>query len=149
MYPAAIDRRGLVGVGELATPRWAQSEKSGIEETLDDEGEDYEVVLTDDMETDGPHHLTHIRHRPRCPCISFPHAGLRPPTRTLTLGLRPAIPPIIGRRRSLPVIHAPSPGEGKAALGRCEDTTPEQSRVILRRAKGPVRESNLLALKSE
>jgi dual specificity tyrosine-phosphorylation-regulated kinase 2/3/4 len=52
--PAAIDRRGLVGVGELTTPRWAKSENSSLEEMLDDEGEDYEVVLTEDMERDGP-----------------------------------------------------------------------------------------------
>lgn len=42
--PAAIDRRGLVGVGELTTPRWVQSTSSrraweGKEETVAEEGE--------------------------------------------------------------------------------------------------------------
>ncbi|KAG8853390.1 hypothetical protein FRB96_008180 [Tulasnella sp. 330] len=42
--PSAIDRRGLVGVGELATPRWVQSTSSrraweGKEQTVAEEGE--------------------------------------------------------------------------------------------------------------
>ncbi|KAF9001996.1 hypothetical protein BDQ17DRAFT_1281080 [Cyathus striatus] len=32
--PAAIDRRGLVGVGELATPRWALSDKASDSEQM-------------------------------------------------------------------------------------------------------------------
>ena len=44
--PAAIDRRGLVGVGELATPRWARGERKAhvrdveIDERFDEDAED-------------------------------------------------------------------------------------------------------------
>lgn len=54
--PAAIDRRGLVGVGELATPRWAASERSSgvhpAHEATDIDG--YDVVVPEDVEDDGP-----------------------------------------------------------------------------------------------
>ena len=51
---ASIDRRGLVGVGELTTPRWSNSNENMFESPQpdDDEGE-YEVVLTDRMDKDG------------------------------------------------------------------------------------------------
>ncbi|KAG6811482.1 hypothetical protein H0H92_007174, partial [Tricholoma furcatifolium] len=55
--PAAIDRRGLVGVGELATPRWTRSEDQQpvppVPETPK-EVEEYEVVPPADVEEDVP-----------------------------------------------------------------------------------------------
>jgi dual specificity tyrosine-phosphorylation-regulated kinase 2/3/4 len=51
--PAAIDRRGLVGVGELSTPRWAQAERDDVEEIREME-EEYDLVLPEDAEQDGP-----------------------------------------------------------------------------------------------
>lgn len=41
--PAAIDRRGLVGVGELATPRWARGQRKEeveVDQSLEEEVED-------------------------------------------------------------------------------------------------------------
>lgn len=54
--PAAIDRRGLVGVGELATPRWAREERTSDHEELpsDYEIEGYEIVVPDEIEDDQP-----------------------------------------------------------------------------------------------
>ena len=45
--PASIDRRGLVGVGELATPRWTRGLRTDDDEdqadlTLDNDNGDYE-----------------------------------------------------------------------------------------------------------
>ena len=58
--PAAIDRRGLVGVGELATPRWTRAtEYTGQDdpdahlEVEKDDCEEEEVVI-DDAEEDEP-----------------------------------------------------------------------------------------------
>ncbi|KAG6891150.1 hypothetical protein C0992_010138 [Termitomyces sp. T32_za158] len=57
--PAAIDRRGLVGVGELTTPRWTRVEHQQPEpplpvpETLKD-AEDYQIVIPEDVEEDAP-----------------------------------------------------------------------------------------------
>jgi dual specificity tyrosine-phosphorylation-regulated kinase 2/3/4 len=49
--PAAIDRRGLVGVGELATPRWGRHvrEHEDLPQNQDQEQED-----DDDDESDSP-----------------------------------------------------------------------------------------------
>ncbi|KAF4615076.1 hypothetical protein D9613_002862 [Agrocybe pediades] len=47
--PAAIDRRGLVGVGELATPRWAREESSHEQDSTSDI-EGYDVVVPDNVE---------------------------------------------------------------------------------------------------
>jgi len=57
--PAAIDRRGLVGVGELATPRWTRIEYRSDLETPDnaDEGAEFDVLaaeVTQDDEPDSP-----------------------------------------------------------------------------------------------
>ncbi|KAG5645025.1 hypothetical protein DXG03_007204 [Asterophora parasitica] len=56
--PAGIDRRGLVGVGELATPRWTRTEKQEDEPPLpgtSKEEEEYEVVVVpEDAEEDVP-----------------------------------------------------------------------------------------------
>ncbi|GLB35192.1 putative protein tyrosine kinase [Lyophyllum shimeji] len=56
--PAAIDRRGLVGVGELATPRWTRAENQEEERPpLPDttgEVEEYEVVVPEDVQEDEP-----------------------------------------------------------------------------------------------
>ncbi|KAI0822652.1 hypothetical protein BC628DRAFT_655469 [Trametes gibbosa] len=60
--PAAIDRRGLVGVGELATPRWARGARNDdfefvaqerVEEVNEEEGEDQEL-LEEEQERDHP-----------------------------------------------------------------------------------------------
>lgn len=67
--PAAIDRRGLVGVGELTTPRWsrghqkhrtashAHKEDADIEEQVDEEDDDdendEEQRDQDDLDVDG------------------------------------------------------------------------------------------------
>ena len=45
--PASIDRRGLVGVGELATPRWTRAPRvddgeDRVDLTLNDDDGDYE-----------------------------------------------------------------------------------------------------------
>jgi dual specificity tyrosine-phosphorylation-regulated kinase 2/3/4 len=54
--PAAIDRRGLVGVGELSTPRWTRAERHSDEEPSDAGGEveGYDVVVPEDVEEDEP-----------------------------------------------------------------------------------------------
>ncbi|KAF9052752.1 hypothetical protein BJ165DRAFT_1442550 [Panaeolus papilionaceus] len=55
--PAMIDRRGLVGVGELATPRWARSDNAPFQEQslpTDSELESYEVVVPEEIEPDLP-----------------------------------------------------------------------------------------------
>src|ERR1700729_1006171 len=57
--PAGIDRQGLIGVGELATPRWArgprrgQNEDEKEDEDEDDVDEENEIIIGDD-EKDGP-----------------------------------------------------------------------------------------------
>jgi len=53
--PAAIDRRGLVGVGELATPRWAREDSSHeLESASDIEGYDVVVPNNPEDEEDQP-----------------------------------------------------------------------------------------------
>jgi dual specificity tyrosine-phosphorylation-regulated kinase 2/3/4 len=57
--PATIDRRGLVGVGELTTPRWTRTEHRGDMETPDnaEENGEFEVLVprvTPDDEPDSP-----------------------------------------------------------------------------------------------
>ncbi|CCM02908.1 uncharacterized protein FIBRA_05022 [Fibroporia radiculosa] len=47
--PAAIDRRGLVGVGELATPRWARGSRNDDIETEEPVGEVNEDDISDDV----------------------------------------------------------------------------------------------------
>jgi dual specificity tyrosine-phosphorylation-regulated kinase 2/3/4 len=51
-----IDRRGLVGVGELATPRWARGDREGEPEEPDSDGEPegYDVIIPEDVEEDQP-----------------------------------------------------------------------------------------------
>jgi len=56
--PAAIDRRGLVGVGELATPRWTRATEYTGQDDPDahlevEKGDDDEVAF-DDAEEDDP-----------------------------------------------------------------------------------------------
>jgi dual specificity tyrosine-phosphorylation-regulated kinase 2/3/4 len=56
--PAGIDRQGLIGVGELATPRWARGPRYGHnedekEEDDEDVDEENELIIGDD-EKDGP-----------------------------------------------------------------------------------------------
>ncbi|PFH47681.1 hypothetical protein AMATHDRAFT_77088 [Amanita thiersii Skay4041] len=50
--PASIDRRGLVGVGELTTPRWVRTEQEDDNPLLGDK-ESYEVVASE-VEGDEP-----------------------------------------------------------------------------------------------
>jgi len=55
--PAMIDRRGLVGVGELATPRWARGGDRGSEPEepgSDGEIEGYDVIIPEGVEEDQP-----------------------------------------------------------------------------------------------
>ena len=54
--PAMIDRRGLVGVGELTTPRWARTETDNEPDLPTQEGEldGYDVIVSDDVEEDQP-----------------------------------------------------------------------------------------------
>lgn len=55
--PAGIDRRGLVGVGELATPRWTRTERNSEELELDQDieaEEGYDIVVPQDTEDDQP-----------------------------------------------------------------------------------------------
>ncbi|KDQ60565.1 hypothetical protein JAAARDRAFT_553201 [Jaapia argillacea MUCL 33604] len=61
--PANIDRRGLVGVGELATPRWARGPHRSVDD-FDESGEggeggepddeEYDVLVKEDVENDEP-----------------------------------------------------------------------------------------------
>jgi dual specificity tyrosine-phosphorylation-regulated kinase 2/3/4 len=58
--PATIDRRGLVGVGELATPRWAKVERYSEEDVVpkrkqsdDIFSEGFEVIVPE-SENEGP-----------------------------------------------------------------------------------------------
>jgi dual specificity tyrosine-phosphorylation-regulated kinase 2/3/4 len=55
--PAMIDRRGLVGVGELATPRWARQDQNHFEPELpiaEVEAEGYDVIVPGGGEDDPP-----------------------------------------------------------------------------------------------
>ncbi|KAJ6611802.1 hypothetical protein B0H10DRAFT_2055222 [Mycena sp. CBHHK59/15] len=55
--PAMIDRRGLVGVGELTTPRWtraAHNKEDTITPVLDPLGESFEDVGPEDLQPDAP-----------------------------------------------------------------------------------------------
>jgi dual specificity tyrosine-phosphorylation-regulated kinase 2/3/4 len=55
--PAMIDRRGLVGVGELATPRWARQDRSQVEPEIpvtEAETEGYDVIVPGGVEDDQP-----------------------------------------------------------------------------------------------
>jgi dual specificity tyrosine-phosphorylation-regulated kinase 2/3/4 len=58
--PATIDRRGLVGVGELATPRWAKVERYSEEDVVpkrkqsDDVFSDGFEVIVPETENEGP-----------------------------------------------------------------------------------------------
>ncbi|KAF9472607.1 hypothetical protein BDN70DRAFT_886832 [Pholiota conissans] len=53
--PASIDRRGLVGVGELATPRWTREDRESEFETHPStETEGYDLVVPEDIEEDQP-----------------------------------------------------------------------------------------------
>jgi dual specificity tyrosine-phosphorylation-regulated kinase 2/3/4 len=52
--PSAIDRRGLIGVGELATPRWTQAERYMEDDFIEDHehgqdssGEGLDLVIPD------------------------------------------------------------------------------------------------------
>ena len=51
-----IDRRGLVGVGELTTPRWARTEGDNEHDLPTQGGEldGYDVIVSDDVEEDQP-----------------------------------------------------------------------------------------------
>jgi dual specificity tyrosine-phosphorylation-regulated kinase 2/3/4 len=51
--PAAIDRRGLVGVGELATPRWTRAPRVDDDDALFTRPEPLEEEL-EDLEVDAP-----------------------------------------------------------------------------------------------
>lgn len=54
--PSSIDRRGLVGVGELTTPRWARAQvyesESPEEPSIEEDPEDY--VVSQDIPEDVP-----------------------------------------------------------------------------------------------
>lgn len=55
--PAMIDRRSLVGVGELATPRWARQDRGHFEPEVpiaEAEAEGYDVIVTGGIEDDQP-----------------------------------------------------------------------------------------------
>lgn len=56
--PAAIDRQGLIGVGELATPRWARGPRHGQgDENREDEEDgldDGNELMRGNDENDGP-----------------------------------------------------------------------------------------------
>lgn len=55
--PAGIDRKGLIGVGELATPRWGRAPRNepDDEENMEEEvDEGNELIADDDEEKDGP-----------------------------------------------------------------------------------------------
>ncbi|KAJ3937413.1 MAG: hypothetical protein NXY57DRAFT_1103315 [Lentinula lateritia] len=44
--PSSIDRRGLVGVGELTTPRWTRNEQAERTAASVDDNEDYQIVAS-------------------------------------------------------------------------------------------------------
>lgn len=55
--PAGIDRKGLIGVGELSTPRWARGsrQEQEAEEREDDRDvDDGNELIVGDHEQDGP-----------------------------------------------------------------------------------------------
>lgn len=54
--PAAIDRRGLVGVGELATPRWTRAAQDDSEDTPEPDAaaDGFEVIVPEDLGDDAP-----------------------------------------------------------------------------------------------
>lgn len=69
--PASIDRRGLVGVGELATPRWTRAPRVDDDEdqadlAFNDENRDYEqedpdspwTIEAQDGETESLDHVS-------------------------------------------------------------------------------------------
>lgn len=79
--PAGIDRRGLVGVGELATPRWTRAPRADDEdlftrpEPLEEEAEDLDELDSPDSpwtieavdgDGDGDEDYDHVRQ-----CLSL------------------------------------------------------------------------------
>lgn len=54
--PASIDRRGLVGVGELATPRWTRIDRPSEDTFSEVEPADgvYDVEVPEDVENEDP-----------------------------------------------------------------------------------------------
>ena len=52
--PAGIDRKGLIGVGELATPRWGRPSQQDLEDEEREELEDANGLEAADDEIDGP-----------------------------------------------------------------------------------------------
>jgi dual specificity tyrosine-phosphorylation-regulated kinase 2/3/4 len=54
--PATIDRRGLVGVGELMTPRWTRTEHNSDVETPSntEENGEFDVLVSEGTHDDAP-----------------------------------------------------------------------------------------------
>lgn len=55
--PAGIDRKGLIGVGELSTPRWARGSRQDQEEYEAEDDKDVDdgnELIVGDNEQDGP-----------------------------------------------------------------------------------------------
>ncbi|CAA7267975.1 unnamed protein product [Cyclocybe aegerita] len=86
--PAMIDRRGLVGVGELATPRWGREERGGEHDISASEvdADGYDVVVPEDVEEeeeDQPDSPWTIEAVDGEASEKEELANLQPPTRTL------------------------------------------------------------------
>ena len=88
--PASIDRRGLVGVGELATPRWTRAPRVDDDEdqadpTLNDNNRDYELEDSDSPWTiearDGETEI--VDHVGRSSSGDLCHAHSNPDVRSL------------------------------------------------------------------
>ncbi|KAH7927709.1 hypothetical protein BV22DRAFT_1060422 [Leucogyrophana mollusca] len=58
--PARIDRRGLVGVGELATPRWGKMQRHAEDDDGEDHQEEMELEDDDIEEDEGEEFIVHV-----------------------------------------------------------------------------------------
>jgi hypothetical protein len=89
--PASIDRRGLVGVGELATPRWTRAprvddDEDQVDLAFNNDNRDYErehpdspwTIEARDGETESVDHVSRPFSDILCP--AYLNLGVRRPT---------------------------------------------------------------------
>ncbi|KAF8964084.1 hypothetical protein BDZ97DRAFT_1919317 [Flammula alnicola] len=132
--PASIDRRGLVGVGELATPRWAGDDRDDDEHhesPPDSEVEGYDVVVPEDVEEDQPDSPWTIEAIDGESSEREEVPNLQPPPRTLRT--RPSIADESGGEEILYPrnlgVGLSEPWKAKSELPSSSDETPRLSRV--------------------
>ncbi|KAF8163096.1 hypothetical protein B0H34DRAFT_307783 [Crassisporium funariophilum] len=131
--PAMIDRRGLVGVGELTTPRWARSEQDTDPNpsTSEPELEGYDVIVSEDVEQDLPDSPWTIEAVDGEVSEREDVSNMEPPPRTLRT--RRSVADESGGEEILyPRNHngaLPDFSQFKSEMSSSDDQTPKLSRV--------------------